>query len=133
MTPTSPITSACDAAIEASVARGEDVAIADLIDLESEYLESYANAMAALTPLDIDETSSLDYFRFAGDVDYPVLNGYGNLVAAWGASVPVSLNTRVDAIDWSGTLCSCRNQSRHPGWQDRVMHGIDRRARRLGY
>jgi monoamine oxidase len=30
------------------------------------------------------------------------LNGYGNLVAAWGAAVPVSLNTRVDAVDWSG-------------------------------
>ena len=29
-------------------------------------------------------------------------HGYGNLVAAWGASVPVALNTRVDAIDWSG-------------------------------
>ena len=94
--------SACDSAIEASVARGEDVAIADLIDLESEYLDSYANSMAALNPLDIDETSSLDYFRFTSGVDYPVLNGYGNLVAAWGASVPVSLNARVDAVDWSG-------------------------------
>jgi len=94
--------SAGDSAIEASVARGEDVAIADLIDLESEYLDSYANSMAALNPLDIDETSSLDYFRFTGGVDYPVLNGYGNLVAAWSASVPVSLNTRVDAVDWSG-------------------------------
>ena len=94
--------SACDSAIEASVARGEDVAIADLIDLESKYLTSYANAMATLTPLDIDESSSFDYFRAASDVDYPVLNGYGNLVAAWGASVPVSLNTRVDAVDWSG-------------------------------
>ena len=94
--------SACDAAVEASVARGEDVAIADLIDLESEFLDSYVNAMAGLNTLDIDETSSLDYSRFASGVDYPVLNGYGNLVAAWGASVPVSLNTRVDAVDWSG-------------------------------
>jgi monoamine oxidase len=80
--------SACRTAIEASVKRGEDVAVADLIDLESEYLQSYANAMAAENTPDIDELSSL--------------NGYGNLVAAWGASVPVALNTRVDAIDWSG-------------------------------
>ena len=94
--------SACDAAIQASVEQGEDLAIADLIDLDSEYLESYANTMAALNPLDIDETSSLDYFRVEDGPDYPVLNGYGNLVAAWGAAVPVSLNTRVDAVDWSG-------------------------------
>jgi monoamine oxidase len=93
---------ACDSAIEASVALGEDVAIAALVDLESKYFDSWANSMAGLNSLDIDETSSLDYHRAAGDVDYPVANGYGNLVAAWGASVPVSLNTRVDAIDWSG-------------------------------
>ena len=93
---------AADSAVAASVAGDKDVAIADLIDLESEYLDSYANSMAALNALDIDETSSLDYFLFEDGVDYPVLNGYGNLVAAWGATVPVSLNTRVDAVDWSG-------------------------------
>ncbi len=94
--------SSCDAAIEESVKRGDDVAIADLIDLESDYLVSYANAMAALNTPDIDETSSLDYFRATGGVDYPVLNGYGNLVATWGAQLPVSLNTRVESVDWSG-------------------------------
>jgi hypothetical protein len=31
-----------------------------------------------------------------------VLHGYGSLVAAWGADVPVSLNTRAEKIDWSG-------------------------------
>ena len=92
---------ACDSVIQASVACNEDVAIADLIDLESEFLDSYANAMAGLNTLDIDETSSLDYASFVHGCDYPVLNGYGNLVATWGKSVPVALNTRVEAIDWS--------------------------------
>jgi hypothetical protein len=48
------------------------------------------------------------------------LHGYGNLIAAWGADVVVSLNTRVERINWSGTLttdsccsCSLSNQGKY--------------------
>ena len=93
----------CDAAITASAARGEDVAIADLVDLDSEFAVPYLSAMADINTLDIDQVSAADYATFleGGKLDIPVLNGYGNLVAAWGADVPVSLNTKVERIDWS--------------------------------
>ncbi len=91
---------ACTKAIVAAVGRGEDVAIADLVDLDSEYAESYMNGMAALNTLDIDQTSSTDYVGFVDGTDIPVLNGYGNLVLAWGCDVPVSLNTQVKRISW---------------------------------
>ncbi|MSP67902.1 MAG: FAD-dependent oxidoreductase [Alphaproteobacteria bacterium] len=36
------------------------------------------------------------------DENWPVAQGYGALIAAWGADVPVRLNTVVTAIDWGG-------------------------------
>ncbi len=92
----------CHSAIEASVTRGKDLAISELVDLENPYCIPYMAAMASLNTLDIDETSAADYFDFGGGQDIPVPNGYGNLVATWGHDVPVSLNTKVEKIDWSG-------------------------------
>lgn len=92
----------CDAAINGAVERNEDIAIADLVDLEHEYALSYSHWMAELNAVDIDKTSTVDFNAAEGGPDFPVLNGYGNLVAAWGADLPVALNTRVERIDWSG-------------------------------
>ena len=92
----------CYAAIQASVDRGEDVAVGDLVDLENKYAMNYANTMAAIYAQDIDQISSVDVVTFASGPDIPILNGYGNLVAAWGADVPVSLNTKVERIAYSG-------------------------------
>ena len=92
----------CYAAVTAAAARGEDVAIVDLVDLDSEFATTFMHSMAELCTRDIDEISSLDLASFSEGSDIPVLNGYGNLVAAWGADVTVSLNTKVERIDWSG-------------------------------
>lgn len=97
----------CDKTIAASVARGEDRAISELVDAESEFFLPYANAMAVINNMDIDETSAADHAAFGGDdvtskLDIPVPGGYGNLVKTWGADVDVKLNCRVDKIDWSG-------------------------------
>lgn len=91
----------CDEAIVAAAQRGEDVAVADLVDLEHEYALSYSHYMAEVNAVDIDATSTLDYASVEDGPDYPVLDGYGNLVAAWGAAVPVTLNTRVQSVNWS--------------------------------
>jgi len=92
----------CHAAATASAERGEDRAIVELIDLESPYAVPYMSGMASLNTLDIDETSAADYASANGGCDIPVLNGYGNLVKQWGSDVDVSLNTKVEKIDWSG-------------------------------
>jgi len=88
------------AAIIASVNRGEDRAISELIDLDNPYAELYNNHVSAGTA-DVDQLSAADYLNASGDTEIPVLNGYGNLVVKWGADVLVSLNTKVEAIDWS--------------------------------
>jgi monoamine oxidase len=92
----------CYTAVQASIENGEDRAISDLVDLDSEFALSYMHSMAELNTLDIDQTSAVDYGSFGEGLNYPVLNGYGNLVAAWGSDQPVSLNTKVEKIDWSG-------------------------------
>jgi monoamine oxidase len=93
---------ACYASIHAATDRGEDIAISELVDLEHEYALQFMHSMAALNAVDIDETSTVDFMAALDGPDIPVLNGYGNLVAAWGAGIPVTLNTRVNRIDWSG-------------------------------
>jgi len=81
---------------------GKDAAMAEVIDLENEYALSFAHFMAELNAVDLDQTSCVDFISAVSGSDYPVANGYGNLVAAWGADVPVILNQRVERIDWAG-------------------------------
>ena len=92
----------CSAAINASVELGDDIAVSELVDVENPFCIPFMAGMASLNTLDIDETSAADYYDFGGGQDIPVPKGYGNLVAAWGRDVPVSLNTKVEKIDWSG-------------------------------
>ena len=96
----------CYRKINAAAERNKDVAVADLIDIESEFAAPFMHMMAEGWTLDIDQISSMDSAVFGDGSDVPVLNGYGNLIAAWGTDVPVSLNTRADRISWSGKTAS---------------------------
>jgi monoamine oxidase len=87
--------------IYAAADRGEDLAVADLVDLENKYAMTCANMMAAMYGQDIDQISSIEVATFDKGPDIPILNGYGNLVAAWGGDIPVSLNTKVERIEYS--------------------------------
>jgi monoamine oxidase len=91
---------ACYAAIHRAAKQKRDVAILDLIDLDHVYAPSFIHYMSDINALDIDQTSAVDFDVFDDGLDFPILEGYGNLVAAWGADVPVSLNTQVHEINW---------------------------------
>ncbi len=91
----------CEDQIFDSAEARNDVAISDLIDLDNPYAIPFMISMADLNAQDIDLTSAADFASFGHGTDIPVLNGYGNLVAKWGADIPVSLNTKVESIDWS--------------------------------
>lgn len=92
----------CYQSIMVAADRGEDVAVAELADLDSEFAIMFMHAMAADTPFDIDQVSSMDCAVFGEGGDIPVLDGYGNLVLTWGSDLPVTLNARVNSINWSG-------------------------------
>lgn len=93
----------CEEAIQRSVDGGEDVAISEIIDLESPYATPYMDMMAVTAPKDLDEASAADFlYKVEEYTDFITLCGYGNLVAQWGSDVRVSLNTKVESVDWSG-------------------------------
>jgi len=93
----------CEAAIRQSSERGDDPAISDIIDVENPYLAPYMDMMTVTVPKDLDESSAADFFHKVPEhVNYNTQRGYGNLVAQWGNDVAVSLNCKVESIDWSG-------------------------------
>ena len=93
----------CEDAIRCSVGRGEDCAISELIDLENTYAIPYIDMMAVTVPKDLDESSAADFFYKVEEYEnFITLGGYGNLVSQWGSDVKVSLNTKVESVDWSG-------------------------------
>jgi len=93
----------CEEAIRSSVAAGDDYAISEIIDLENPYATPYVDMMAVTAPKDLDETSAADFFHGVEEYEeFITLCGYGNLVAQWGSDVKVSLNTKVESVDWSG-------------------------------
>jgi monoamine oxidase len=93
----------CEDAIRSSVERGDDCAISEIIDLENPYATPYIDMMAVTAPKDLDEASAADFFHKVEEhTTFNALRGFGNLVAQWGSDVKVSLNTKVESVEWSG-------------------------------
>ena len=91
-----------DSAIAAAAEQGRDVAVGDVIDLEHEFAPPFLAGFATGWGTDVDQVSTADHASSTGELGYQAYTGYGNLVAAWGRDVPVTLNCRVDRVDWSG-------------------------------
>lgn len=93
----------CAEAIKTAVDRGDDCAISELVDLENPYATPYMDMMTVTVPRDLDEGSAADFYnRVWEHKNFNARHGYGNLVAQWGSDVPVTLNSKVERIDWSG-------------------------------
>ncbi len=92
----------CHKAIAAAARRDRDAAISDVIDLGNDYIAPFLENVATAWGLDADEVSAADFASSVGELGFPVLRGFGNLVAVWGADVEVTLNARAERIDWSG-------------------------------
>jgi len=92
----------CEEAIRSSVDGGDDCAISEIVDLENPYAKPYIDMMAVTAPKDLDEASAADFFNKVEEyISFNILRGYGNLVAQWGSDVLVSLNAKVESVDWS--------------------------------
>jgi monoamine oxidase len=91
-------------AILAAGKAGHDVAFSEVIDKASPWHPLIRRAIHQITSHEPEDCSTLDYARYDGEGgDFPVEDGYGALVAAHAAGLPVSLETPVTAIDWSGS------------------------------
>ena len=100
---------AIDAFIEASMAaalrcghEGVDVPLADVVDIDSPYLDVLRFLVNAEWGVDFRAASTLDASRYLDtDENWPVEDGYGALIARAAEGVPVELNTPVERIVWS--------------------------------
>jgi len=89
--------------IKALDASGKDTALSELIDLQSQWAPYYNYWQSLMTSRDVDCFSALDLVRYEDtDENWPVREGYGALLQQHASDLPVSLNTTVECIDWSG-------------------------------
>jgi monoamine oxidase len=99
----------CEAYMDASMARvreagerGHDVPVASLIDTASPYASFFRAVITWMTSGEASRVSSLDLARYRDSGhDWPILEGYGTLVAALADGLAVQMNAAVTAIDWS--------------------------------
>ena len=74
----------------------------DGIDSESRWASQMYYWMSVMHSNDTDQVSIQDVVDFdETNEDWPVLDGYGALIAKQGEDCPVSLNTQLKRIDWS--------------------------------
>jgi monoamine oxidase len=82
---------------------GQDIPFSEAIDLNSRWNIVQKSVVAAEWGFGLANVSTLDYCRYRDtDKNWPVENGYGELVAHHARGLPVSLSTAVERIDWSG-------------------------------
>ena len=91
------------AAIHAAGAAGEDVSIADVTERESVWTPYFDHVSSLNSSADVDQASVLDDVNYNDtEENWPLREGYGEMIARFGADVPVTLNAAVERIDWSG-------------------------------
>jgi len=97
---------AIDAAFDAVDALGEkglDVPVAEAHDRGSRWYRLIEHLHEAISAFPPERISALDLYRYydSGE-NWPLIRGYGALLEALGAHLPVSLKTPVTGVDWSG-------------------------------
>ncbi len=91
------------AAVRAAGAAGLDVPASEVIPPHPRFRAMVNSWLAALAGVDPERLSTLDYARYQdGGGNWRVVDGYGALVARFGAGLPVELGTRVLRIRWGG-------------------------------
>lgn len=96
--------------------QGRDQSVMETVERESPWTEvlDYWDSMD--TSSDVDQISIGDIVSYNDtEENWPVIDGYGALVARWAADVPVQLNTAATAIRWgnSGVSVETRRGALH--------------------
>jgi monoamine oxidase len=95
---------AAEAAVAKAWSEGLDRSAAEVTERDGEWTSVLDYYTALNTSSDPDQVSIGDLVSYEDTHEnWPVVDGYGQLVERWGSSVPVSLNTEVRVIHWSDT------------------------------
>ena len=87
--------------VSAAAAAGRDLALADLVQPENPWAGLLGAVGTYVSGAELDQVSSIDLERYrpGKGPDWRVVEGYGRLIATYGAVVPLSLETAVTRID----------------------------------
>ena len=89
--------------IDAAGAAGRDVAASAVLPPSGPGRGELDAILTWVSGVDTPAVSTLDYFLYRDTGhNWPVMEGYGALVAAYGRALPVRLSTPATAIDWRG-------------------------------
>lgn len=90
-------------AVEALGARGLDVAASEALDRSGRWYRLVEHVHEAISAFPPERISALDLHRYCDTGEnWPLIRGYGALIEAYGASLPVSLSTPVTEVDRAG-------------------------------
>lgn len=104
-------------AIEESANTGIDASIAEATENVDHPMSSIARHILGPWTMgkELEDLSVLDYASMEDSEDWFCKETFGTLVAHYGSKLPVSLNTIVKAVDWSGKelrICTNRGEIR---------------------
>lgn len=105
---------AINAAFAQSLAKTErtnDQSLADAMNWDDALTPVQAFIMAGLNASDSDKQSAWDFNQSGFGPDYPVHGSLGRLIATWGSTVEVHLNTAVSDVNTSGNLVAVTTSS----------------------
>ena len=89
--------------VDAAAAKGEDDAASTLLRPGNRWNPQLNALSSYISGFELDRVSIIDFAAYEdSEVNWRVRRGYGALVAAYGADLPVALNTKVIRIDHSG-------------------------------
>ena len=96
--------------------QGRDQSVLETVEREGPWTEVLDYYDALDTSSDVDQISIGDIVNYNDtEENWPVVDGYGTLVARWAADVPVQLNTAATTIRWdnSGVSVETRRGTLH--------------------
>ena len=95
---------AAEAAVAKAWSEGLDRSVAEVTERDGEWTAVLDYYMALNTSSDPDQAAIGELASYEDtNENWPVVDGYGQLVERWGSGVSVSLNTVVRAIHWGDT------------------------------
>ena len=86
-----------------SAEEGDDCSFYEATEREHRWTPFFDYFCSLDASADVDQISVVDFAAYNDtDENWPLKDGYGTLLSQVGAEIPVSLNSAVRSIDWSG-------------------------------
>jgi monoamine oxidase len=98
-------------AVIAAAKGGRDISLADATERDDRWTRVFDYWTTIATSADSDQVSVMDTLHYNDtEENWPLKEGFGALIARFGADVPVTLNCAVQRIEWGGPEISLQTK-----------------------